>query len=139
VQPTACYASEIWGLRHMPRPFKDIRASLGSHFVGVLRNLCGVRRSVPAAVMLHEPNFLPLQTQWQYSAIRLWNILTSLPEDSLQTICSRPSKMQNSKTGRQACSNVQKHVTVRSLCHLARCNWLGPPDRRKLSLALVIR
>jgi len=100
VQPTACYASEVWGLRHMPRPFKDIRASLGSHFVSVLRNLCGVRRSVPAAVMLHELNFLPLQTQWQYSAVRLWNNLTSLPQDSIyRTIAADDlqSARQNTK------------------------------------------
>ncbi len=27
--------------------------------------------------------------------------------------------------GRQACSNLQKHVTFRSLCHLARCTWFS--------------
>ncbi len=52
VAPTASYGCEVWGLRHMVAECRTGRNKLEASSVQAMRELCGVRRSVPAAVLL---------------------------------------------------------------------------------------
>jgi len=48
-----------------------------------MRELCGVRRSVPAAVLLQEPGELSLAVEWKRRALQFWSALTAPPETSI--------------------------------------------------------
>ncbi len=48
-----------------------------------MRELCGVRRSVPAAVLLQEPGELPLAVEWKRRALQFWSALTAPPETAI--------------------------------------------------------
>ena len=56
---------------------------LEASYVQTMRELCGVRRSVPAAVLLQELGVLPLAVEWKRQALRFWSALTTLPETSI--------------------------------------------------------
>jgi len=57
------------------------RNKLEASYVQTMRELCGVRRSVPAAVLLQELGELPLEVEWKRQVLRF--AMTALPETSI--------------------------------------------------------
>ncbi len=53
---------------------------LEASYVQMMRELRGVRRSVPAAVLLQELSELLLAVEWKRQALRFWSALTALTE-----------------------------------------------------------
>ncbi len=63
VAPTASYGCEVWGLRQMVAECQTGRNKLETSYVQTMRELCGVRRSIPAAVLLQELGELSLTVE----------------------------------------------------------------------------
>ncbi len=59
------------------------RNKLEASYLQTMRELCGVRRSVPTAVLVQELGELPLAVEWKRQALRFWSALTALPETSI--------------------------------------------------------
>ncbi len=76
-------AREVWGLRHMMAECRTGRNKLEASYVQTMRELCGVRRSVPAAVLLQELGELLLALECKRQALRFGSALTALPETSI--------------------------------------------------------
>jgi hypothetical protein len=89
VPPTACYGSEVWGLRHMVQTCDKFRRGIHQRHVRILRQICGVRQSVPSQLVLQELDVQPLEQQWQQQGLRFWNSLAKLPEDNLYKIIAK--------------------------------------------------
>ncbi len=81
--PTAYYACEVWGLRHMVAECRTERNKIDANYTQMLRELCGVRRSVPAAVIQQELCQRPLAVEWRRLSMRFWNAPAFLPATSI--------------------------------------------------------
>ncbi len=89
VPPTASYGSEVWGLRYMPGICSKQRQQIVQRHEGALRQISGLRRSVPADLVERELEVQQLQQQWQQQGLRLWNKIAQLPEDSVYKTIAR--------------------------------------------------
>lgn len=89
VPPTACYASEVWGLRHMVQMCDKFRRGIHQRHVRILRQICGVRQSVPSQMVLQELEVHPLEQLWRQQGLRFWNSLVKLPEDNVYKIIAK--------------------------------------------------
>jgi len=110
VAPTASYGCD-WGLRHMVAECRTGRNNLEASYIQTMRELCGVRRSVPAVVLLQELGELPLAVEWKRQALRFWSALTALPETSIfkqaamdDLAAAQQSNTQNWAAGLLACA-----------------------------------
>ena len=72
--PTLCYGSEIWGL-YGSRTARTERAKLERCYERQLRQICGVRQSVPAHVVLAELGAQPLHFRWWRQTLHFWSKL----------------------------------------------------------------
>jgi len=87
------------------------RNKLEASYVQTMRELCGVQRSVPAAVLLQELGELPLAVEWKRQALWFCRALTALPETSIfkqaamdDLAAAQQSNIQNWAAGLLACA-----------------------------------
>jgi exonuclease III len=75
VEPTLCYACEVWGVH--TRTADAQRLKLEQTYEKQLRQICGIKQSVSASIVLWELGLPPLHVLWWQRTIRFWNKLAS--------------------------------------------------------------
>ncbi len=120
IAPTASYGCEVRGLRRMVAECRTGRYNLEASYVQTMRELCGVRRFVPAAVLLQELGELPLAVEWKRQTLRFWSALTALPEASI----FKQAAMDDLAAAQQ--SNKQLGSWTVGMCEAA---WHGADSR----------
>ena len=83
VPPCASYGCELWGMRRLHMDGEEQRRQIVQQHVARLKQICGVRANVPADIVLLELGVEPVQWHWWSQAIRFWNQLAGMREDSL--------------------------------------------------------
>jgi hypothetical protein len=83
VPPVASYACEVWGHCRLPPALKADRTRLVQSYHQILRQILGLRRTTPAAILHAEAGLGPLEHMWWVRRVRFWNALVSLPAGSL--------------------------------------------------------
>ena len=59
------------------------RRQIQMFHVDCMRQICGVRVTVPADMLMLELGLEPLQWHWWSQALQLWNQLASMPDERL--------------------------------------------------------
>lgn len=118
VEPTASYASGVWGWRPMALLTRRQREAIVTRHITTLRRLCGVAPSVPASIILHELRLSPLAWSWRRQVVRLWNKIIALPAGNIYRIAAHDdlraaeAGVRNWAAGLIACvGHVQSVVT----------------------------
>ena len=103
VDSVLSYGAEVWGIQLAAKAAAG-NGGAGSAAerlqLGYLRQLLGVRRSTPNAVVLAETGEQPLWQRWLRRAAKLWNRVLEQPQDSLlrQALASSCSLADGSQT-----------------------------------------
>ena len=83
VPPTGSYGCELWGMRRLHSDAETQRRSLEQFHHSCLKQICGVRTTVPADMVLLELGLEPITWSWWMQTIRFWNQLAELPAANL--------------------------------------------------------
>ena len=65
------------------------RDGIQQHHADILRQICGVRRSVPDVIVQQELGVTLLPGQWQQQTLRHWNQFAALPDGSLYKVIAQ--------------------------------------------------
>jgi hypothetical protein len=91
ITPVGVYASEVWGLGSLPRAgcgdfglshFYSLSDPVEAARCGLIRLWLRLPQSTPKACLLHELGLQPLSHEYTFAAVRLWNTLVAMKEDS---------------------------------------------------------
>jgi hypothetical protein len=87
VEPILLYGSQVWALDLLVDKVQNLGQpdgvnKLDHFFLGFLRHLVGLRKSVPVPMIFMELGQKPLVDQVLCRLIRFWNKLVSMPEES---------------------------------------------------------
>ena len=83
IPPTALYGAGVWGPYRLPPPISQCRAALLRSHLQMLKQIAGVRSTVPTAILLRELDCKSLDYEWWLCAVRFWNGLVALPPQHL--------------------------------------------------------
>jgi hypothetical protein len=87
VEPVLLYGSQVWAPDVLVHTIKDLSQpdgvnKLDHFFLGFLRHLVGLRKSVPVPMVFMELGQDPMIDRVLFRLIRFWNKLVDMPEDS---------------------------------------------------------
>ena len=77
VEPTLCYACEVWGIHTLTGAANAQRLKLERTYEKQLRQICGLKPSVSASIVFWELGLQPLHILWWQRTITFWNKLAS--------------------------------------------------------------
>ena len=83
VQPSGCYACELWGSLPMNAENKRQRQAIATDHMQRLRKMAGLRHSTSAAIVNAELQTSPLEHIWLERQLTFWNNITLLPPYNL--------------------------------------------------------
>lgn len=83
-RPVLNYGCELWGPYAMMRArvARGMDSEVELWHRAILRQMLGVRKSVPIAVLMHEVNRTPIHLSWLKQSLRFWN-----------KVCCRPTQL----------------------------------------------
>ena len=83
VPATASYGCEVWACQRYSAAASTQRAALPKLHLQILKQILGVRKTVPTAAVWKELPVKRLETVWWQRTITFWNSLAASPADSL--------------------------------------------------------
>jgi hypothetical protein len=92
-RPVLNYGCELWGPYAMMRAnvARGMDSEVELWHRAILRQMLGVRKSVPIAVLMHETNRTPIHLSWLKQSLRFWNKVCSRPAHDLVRIAMQES------------------------------------------------